>query len=128
MEELQHNMVKKTLEVIKEKGFKLSIDDFGAGYSNLLEIVNLNPKYIKIDGEIVRKILTNTSNQAIMETIVFLAEKIGVELVAEFVESEELQKKIRENNIRYSQGYYFSKPISLEDVEKLMEEKSLDGK
>ena len=88
----------------------------------------MNPKYIKIDGEIGRKILTNTSNQAIMETIVFLAEKIGVEIVAEFVESEELQKKIRENNIRYSQGYYFSKPISLEDVEKLMEEKSLDGK
>lgn len=113
---------------IKRLGGQIAIDDFGAGYSNLLEIINLNPKYIKIDGEIVRKILTNTSNQAIIETIVFLAEKIGVELVAEFVESEELQKKIRENNIRYSQGYYFSKPVSLEDVEKIMKEKSLDGK
>lgn len=95
----------------------IAIDDFGAGYSNLLEIVKLRPDIIKIDGEIVKHLLNDEVNRNIIDVIIYLAKKFNVDLVAEYAESRELQEFLQEKGIRYSQGYYFSKPLPYSQID-----------
>lgn len=104
------------IENIREYGAKVAIDDFGSGYSNLLEITKIMPDYIKIDGEIIRNIHKNSKNKDVLKTIVYLANKLDVCLVAEFVDNEEVQSYIKELGVSYSQGYYFAKPEPFEGL------------
>ncbi len=98
---------------VSEFGVKIAIDDFGSGYSNLLEITQISPDYIKIDGEIIRNMNESYKNKAILELIVYLAKKIGVLTVAEHVESYDIFNHMKELEIDFLQGYYFSKPEPL---------------
>lgn len=102
-------------------GVKIAIDDFGSGYSNLVEIANLQPDLIKIDGQIVRYIQENEINRNLVDIIVYMSERLGIELVAEFVKSKELQDYIVKKGIRYSQGYYFSPPVPYQQIDELIE-------
>jgi len=95
----------------------IAIDDFGAGYSNLLEIVKLRPDIIKIDGEIVKHLLNDEVNRNIIDVIIYLAKKFNVDLVAEYAESSDLQAFLEEKGIRYSQGYFFSKPLPYSQID-----------
>lgn len=104
------------IKQVRSLGVKIAIDDFGSGYSNLLEIAKIRPDYIKIDGGIVRYLDTQFENEVIIEVIASLGEKLSIELVAEFVENEAIQEKIKQYHIGYSQGYLFSKPIPFEEV------------
>lgn len=113
----------KNIEVLREfvvnvrkYGVKIAIDDFGSGYSNFLELAEINPDYIKIDGAIVKNVHTCESNQKLLRTIVFLGNEFGIELVAEFVENAEIQACIIANKIQYSQGYHFSTPAAFETL------------
>ncbi len=103
------------LELLKEKNVKIAIDDFGSGYSNFINILNLSPDYIKIDGSII-KTIENEKNQLIIETIKFLADRLKLDLIAEFVENKEIFDKVKAMNIKYSQGFYISKPKPLEQL------------
>ncbi len=89
---------------------EIAIDDFGKDYSNLMRVLKVNPKHIKIDGSIVKQVATNADSQIILKTVKFLCNHVRAEAVAEFVENEEIQAMVEEVGIRYSQGYYFSKP------------------
>ena len=104
-------VLKQFMQDIERYGAKIAIDDFGSGYSNLVELVKIKPDYIKVDGEIVKDVHRNEQNRMVLEMIVSLAKKLSVELVAEYVENHEIQKKMEEMEIDYSQGYYFSKPM-----------------
>jgi EAL domain-containing protein (putative c-di-GMP-specific phosphodiesterase class I) len=94
---------------------KIAIDDFGSGYSNFMHIINLNFDYIKIDGEIVKDCVTNEKCESVIKMISMWREvqKGNVKVIAEYVENEEIQELIMDNNIDYSQGYYFAKPENL---------------
>lgn len=94
----------------RQYGAKIAIDDFGAGYSNLLEIASINPDYIKVDGGIVRSLHTSEMNRKIMDIIVFMGQHFQSDIIAEFVENQQIQEQVKQKKIRYSQGYYFSKP------------------
>lgn len=110
MEELQQHTIKETLTTLKERGIRLSIDDFGAGYSSLGSFVHVPASTIKLD----RSFLLNNENRVrqlkIMRGIVKMSEALDAEIVCEGVETEndlELMKKI---DAYIAQGYYFSKP------------------
>ncbi|WP_051654204.1 EAL domain-containing protein [Persephonella sp. KM09-Lau-8] len=95
---------------VKEKGARISIDDFGSGYSNFVYLVELNIDYIKIDGSLIKTMLENKISHAIVEAIVTFAKEVNIKTIAEFVENEEIQKEVEKLGIDYSQGYYFGKP------------------
>lgn len=95
---------------VKKFGCKIAIDDFGTGYSNFAYLIELKADYIKIDGSLIKQLETNKDTQALIETIVSFAKKMNMKTIAEFVETEELFLKVKELQIDYSQGYYFSEP------------------
>jgi EAL domain-containing protein (putative c-di-GMP-specific phosphodiesterase class I)/DNA-binding response OmpR family regulator len=101
----------KQLISLKEKGFEIAIDDFGIGYSNFQRVYQIKPDFIKIDGIYIKEIITNENSLKITKTIVNFAKSIGAKTIAEFVENEEIYKKLLDLGVDYSQGYYFSKPI-----------------
>ena len=114
-------LIRLLVEKLNENGIKIAIDDFGSGYSNLVELARLEPDYIKIDGEIVRNINSSSIHKIIAETIVYMTSKLKTELVAEYVENYELQQTIIDMHIRYSQGYLFSKPLPYEEIDSYLE-------
>lgn len=104
------NEVAEFIKEIKKYGSKIAIDDFGTGYSNFSYLMKLNVDYIKIDGSIIKNIHNDKSAETVTRTIVTFAKELGIETVAEFVAEEEIYNKIKELNVDYSQGYYFSEP------------------
>jgi EAL domain-containing protein (putative c-di-GMP-specific phosphodiesterase class I) len=106
------------IEKVRRYGVGIAIDDFGAGFSNLLEIAKISPNFIKIDGQIVREVVESEIHRKIMDAILHLARSFNIELIAEYIENAALQDYAKGKGVRYSQGYFFSQPIpysSLED-------------
>ncbi len=108
--------IREFIRRVKKFGSKIAIDDFGSGYSNFIEIGNLEIDYIKINGSLTELLGTDTRYDQILDSIMYLSKKMDVELVAEMVETASMQKSIVTKGIRYSQGYFFSKPMSLEKL------------
>ena len=98
------------IDKVKELGCKIAIDDFGSGYSNFEYLIRLNADYIKIDGSLIKDILTNKNSEEIVSTIINFSKKQGFKTIAEFVSSKELFDKISELGIDYVQGYYIGEP------------------
>ena len=97
---------------IHEFGGKISIDDFGSGYSNLQHIVRINLDYLKIDGSIVKRCCDDEQSANLIALLAGWKRLSGkkMQIIAEFVENEDIQKLLMDFNIDYSQGYLFSKP------------------
>ena len=97
---------------IHELGGRIAIDDFGSGFSNLQHVISLQIDVLKIDGSLIRNCLENPEAENLLALIStwkgFTNHKIDI--TAEFVENEEIQQKLLQYNIDYSQGYLFSKP------------------
>ena len=100
---------------LKSMGHTLLIDDFGMGYTSLLYLQSNFFNIVKLDGSLIKDILTNTTNQKIVASIVELGEKLNVKVIAEYVETKEQCQLLEELGCNLYQGYFFSKPISLED-------------
>lgn len=105
------------IRVIHELGFGVSLDDFGVGYSSLVAINNLNFDVLKIDKSFVDSIGTEKGNYLVSYTV-NLAKNLGMKLIAEGIETKEQYEFLKELKCDVIQGYYFSKPISVEDFEK----------
>jgi len=103
----------KTLEQLyslKMNGFQIAIDDFGAENSNFSRLLEIDPDYIKIDGAFIKDILTDEKSQVIVDAIIMVCRARGIKIIAEYIHSEAVQKKVEELGIDYSQGYYFGEP------------------
>ena len=96
---------------VRELGCKVSIDDFGSGYSNFSHLLNLDFDYLKIDASLIKDIHKDKHKQIIVKTIVTFAQELGIKTIGEFVESKEIYDYITQMGITYSQGYYFSPPV-----------------
>lgn len=107
--------IKEILTNIKSKGFKISIDDFGTGYSslNMLQIMPID--IIKIDKSFIDKINKFNNNQNLIEVIMMIAKKMNLKTVAEGVELKEQVEYLKSVKCDLIQGYYYSKPIKLEE-------------
>nr|WP_297458297.1 EAL domain-containing protein [uncultured Halomonas sp.] len=113
----------KTLEGLRRlyhQGMKIAIDDFGTGYSSLSYLKLFPVTSIKIDRSFVRDAPTDTSDRAIMEATVFIGHRLGLEVVAEGVENEDQLELVREMGCDLIQGYYFFKPMSSDNVSRLL--------
>lgn len=106
----------KFIEHVGTYDCKVGVDDFGAGYSNFNMLVNLNISFVKIDGSLIKNIDDSENQEIIVKTISEFAKKFGFATVAEFVSSEDIYDKIKGIGIDYSQGYYFDRPLSYDEV------------
>jgi len=105
------------LPIFRKLGVGISIDDFGIGYSSLSALADITADEIKIDRSFITDIHKRPRSQGILRAIESLSEALGMTVIAEGLESfEELAYLQAATKIRYAQGYYFSKPIFLEDL------------
>ncbi len=111
----------KVLNKIKEKGFKVSIDDFGTGNSSLSMIQSMPIDVIKIDKIFVDKADLSSDNN-IVNYIMFIAKRLKVKTIVEGVETKEQADFIKKIGGDIIQGYYYSKPLFKEDFEKYFNE------
>jgi len=98
------------VRAVSEFGCRVALDDFGAGYTSFRHLRGLNVDLVKIDGSFVRDLPTNEDNQLFVKTLIQLAKGIGLETVAEWVETEEEAELLRGEGIDYLQGWHFGKP------------------
>ena len=96
---------------MKQKGFNISLDDFGTGYSSLSMLQDLTIDVLKIDKSFIDKI--GTSN--IVKYIINMAKDFNIKTVAEGVETKEQVETLKNMGCDIAQGYYYSKPLSLEE-------------
>lgn len=105
------------LPMLREAGLRISIDDFGAGYSSLSTLAELAADELKIDRSFITDIHRKPRNQAIVKVIDSLAATLGMRVVVEGVEThEELAYLMSATRIACAQGYYFARPVSLGQV------------
>jgi len=107
------------LRELKKLGTKLSLDDFGTGYSSLSYLKRFPFDQIKIDQSFVRDITSNVSDQMLVKVIVSMAHGFGMRVIAEGVETEAQCEIMRNSLCEEIQGYFFSRPISFQDIEAL---------
>src|SRR6202007_819555 len=98
-------------------GIGISIDDFGIGYSSLSALADITADEIKIDRSFISDIHKRPRSQGILRAIESLGEALGMTVIAEGIEAfEELAYLQAATRIRFAQGYYFSRPIFLEEL------------
>jgi diguanylate cyclase (GGDEF)-like protein len=106
----------EVLEQLRKMGLALSLDDFGTGYSSLSYLRNFAASELKIDRSFVCGVDTDSSNAAIVRSVIDLAHHLDLKVVAEGVETEATGRILRELNCDMAQGYYYSRPLSGDDL------------
>jgi diguanylate cyclase (GGDEF)-like protein/PAS domain S-box-containing protein len=112
----------KHLLALKQLGVHISIDDFGTGYSSLAYLGSLPIDTLKIAGEFVMKIGVLPANDAIISSIITLAQNLGLNIMAEGVETDAQRDFLRQLNCQFMQGYLFSKPVTADVIESLFKQ------
>jgi len=114
MTDLQACLAK--LNLLVDHGIRVAIDDFGTGYSSLYYLKNLPIDSLKIDRSFIRDITHDSSDAQIVETIILMARNLGIDVVAEGVETAEQLALLTRFRCEQVQGYYYSRPLPLEDL------------
>jgi len=113
------SVVVKMLALRNMLGVTLSLDDFGTGYSSLSYLKWLPLDQIKIDQSFVRDMTTDASDMVMVKTIIDMAQNFGLNVIAEGVETKAQLALLKDNGCMAYQGYLFSKPVPIEEFEKL---------
>jgi EAL domain-containing protein (putative c-di-GMP-specific phosphodiesterase class I) len=108
------------LNDLKRMGVRLSIDDFGVGYSSLAYLKRLPADALKIDKSFIRALSEDVEDTVIIQMIVNVAHTFGMEVVAEGVESAYQAEQLKEMGCDLAQGYYFTEPLSHEAASKFL--------
>ena len=101
---------------IKEHGISLSLDDFGTGYSSLSMLKKVPIDELKIDKSFVDHITEKQTDKEMLKSIIAMGKNLGISVLAEGVETQEQVEILQQANCDLFQGYYFSKPLSLNDL------------
>ena len=112
----------KTLSEIKNRQITLSIDDFGTGYSSLSYLSRLPIDNLKIDRSFVCNINSDVESLEIVKTIITLAHNLGMDAIAEGVETTEQAQILKSLNCEYAQGYLYAKPLPAQAVELMLKD------
>jgi EAL domain-containing protein (putative c-di-GMP-specific phosphodiesterase class I) len=105
-----------TLKALRERGCRIAIDDFGTGYSSLIYLRRFSISAVKIDGSFVRDAPTDPSDGAIVRAVISLCQTLGLEVVAEGVETEEQLAFLRTHGCELVQGYLLGRPVPADDI------------
>jgi len=113
-------LFKEKINLLHSLKAKVSIDDFGSGYSNFKTIIDIEANYLKIDGSLIEHIDTNEKDFKVVKSIIHFAKQSDMKTVAEFVHSKEVYEKLLQVDVDFMQGYYLAKPtihlVSKEDL------------
>jgi EAL domain-containing protein (putative c-di-GMP-specific phosphodiesterase class I) len=101
----------KMLNQLRALGVQLAMDDFGTGYSSLSNLHRFPINTLKIDRSFITRMVENNENAEIVRTIAGLAQNLGMDVVAEGVETPEQLEILKSLGCQYGQGYFFSKPV-----------------
>jgi diguanylate cyclase (GGDEF)-like protein/PAS domain S-box-containing protein len=112
------------LRDLNDLGVEISIDDFGTGYSSLNYLKEFTIHRLKIDRSFVRDIMSDNKDARIVSTIISMAQGLGLEVVAEGVETREQLQFLYNANCNIVQGFYFCKPLPLNEFESLLSKKT----
>ncbi|MDB5759715.1 MAG: hypothetical protein JWM30_3004 [Burkholderia sp.] len=113
--------VTERISSLRQAGIQFALDDFGTGYSSMSYLTNYNVDFLKIDQSFVNCAEDNTASKAITETMIILAHKLGLKVVAEGVERREQHDWLRAAGCDYSQGFLYSHPLELNAFEALVQ-------
>lgn len=102
--------VRRFIEAMQELGCRFALDDVGSGFSTLHLLKHLKVDYLKIDGAFVRNLPTEVADQHLVRAMVAMARSQGQKTIAEYVESEEILRLLREFGVDYAQGYLVGRP------------------
>lgn len=116
------NVVDRLYEY-RDAGIQVAIDDFGTGYSSMAYLQKFHIDYLKIDQSFVRNITTDASSRTIAETMILMAHKLGLKVIAEGIETLEQRECLARAGCDFGQGYLFSRPLPAEQLEFLLRHK-----
>jgi len=105
------------MQELKKLGCKFSLDDFGSGLSSFTYLKNLPVDYLKIDGQFIRNVAEDSVDESMVKAINEVGRAMGIETIAERVETREVLDKLSELGVEFAQGYYIARPTSVQTFE-----------
>jgi EAL domain-containing protein (putative c-di-GMP-specific phosphodiesterase class I) len=112
---IESDVTRENLDSIHNARITLAMDDFGVGHSSLLYLRSNKIDTVKLDGALSKEIVNSKTNFDIIATIADLCEQLSIEMIVEYVESDEQLELLKKAGACLIQGYYFSKPLVTED-------------
>ncbi len=104
-------LIKHFIDEMKALGVRIALDDFGSGYSNFSYLMELKPDFIKIDGSLIKEIDTNEKSYVITKTIANFSKELNIDVIAEYIHSQEVYDKAKDLGINGFQGYFLGEPV-----------------
>ncbi|HEY3325725.1 MAG TPA: EAL domain-containing protein [Novimethylophilus sp.] len=117
------SVVTDKLLAFRDAGIQVSLDDFGTGYSSLSYLKKFDIDYLKIDQSFVRNLEPHSDDMALCEAIIVMAHKLGIQVIAEGIETVKQRALLTAAKCDYGQGYLFSRPLPADEFEKLLKVK-----
>lgn len=111
----------QTMLGLNNVGIRFSMDDFGAGYSSLQYLKRLPLEQLKIDRSFVQDLENNASDRTIVRTIITMAQSLGIDVIAEGVETEAQRELLQNKGCIHYQGYLFGKPVDIEQFNRFLD-------
>lgn len=116
-------LFKSKISLLQSLDAKVSIDDFGSGYSNFKTILDIEANYLKIDGSLIKNIDISEKDFKVVKSIIHFAKQANMKIIAEYVHSKEVYDKLLDLDLDYLQGYYIAEPkAALLEVDELFKE------
>src|SRR5690606_20575276 len=104
------------MNALKERGCRFSLDDFGTGLSSLTYLKHLPVDYVKIDGQFIRNVTRDPTDESMVDAIARMARALNIKTIAERVEGRDVLKRLAEIGIAYAQGYYIAVPQPISEL------------
>lgn len=111
-----HSYAEEIIRSLHNEGLKVAIDDFGTGYSSLGLLNNMYIDMIKIDRSFIFDVPTNSKNVSLVKTMIQMGKNLEFDILAEGIETSEQSDFLIENKCEFGQGFYFSKPITSDEL------------
>ncbi len=116
----------RILQQLKDMGVSLAIDDFGTGYSSLSHLKRFPINKLKIDQSFIRDLPFDEEDVILSKSVISLAKNMGMDVIAEGVETQQQKDFLLENGCHYIQGYYYSKPIPANEMQEFLEKNKIN--